>query len=366
MQQNSITEHKSNTLPYKKCLNCGSELKGMYCHECGQHATSETPTVVGFIMEYLNNAFLWDSKFLPTLWTLILRPGKLTNEYLSGKFISQEHPIKLNMFLLFVFITLFALFSSTEKMNDSVHNITNDERVFSGIQLNLLMENHEYVEKLKDSPKDTVQLLAPLLLAENYPKIISHQKTIEDTDGKDLDKWIAVLPHILIEDKIVVLDNNGYYRFNTESKIGKKEIEMVNSVWTEMVNLITKYFPMIVLFTAPFLSMSLCFVQRKSRIPRINHFIFSLHYIAFLEFLMMFIYILYLIASLPIEILECIMIIGSCLYLTIAFRKVYKIKTWYKAILKALFTNLIYFFIGLLIFIVIFLVACIIIANMSL
>ena len=87
------------------------------------------------------NAFLWDSQFLKTFWALILRPGHLTNEYLAGKFTSQEHPLKLNMFLLFVFITLFVFFASADKMTDSVHSLTTDERVRSGVQIGLLMED---------------------------------------------------------------------------------------------------------------------------------------------------------------------------------------------------------------------------------
>lgn len=360
--QNSKSENGQSNLPYTHCLNCGAELQGMYCHVCGQEATSKTPTVSAFVLEYLNNAFIWDSKFFQTIWTLIRRPGHLTNEYLSGKFTSQEHPLKLNMFLLFVFITLFVFFAGTEKMNDSVHNLTKNESVRSGVQFKLLMKN-DYAEKMKESQKDTVKLLAPLFLAESYPEIISSIETIEDTKGEGLDKWVAILPHVLIEDEIIVLDESGYYRFNPESKDGMEGVELFNSIWKKMVDLIVQYFPMIVLFTAPFLSMSLSFVQRKSRLPRIHHFIFALHYTALLEFLMMCIYLLHLTVTPPIKLLEGIIIIGSYLYLIVAFRKVYGANNWIKAILKSLFISLVYFIIGLLVFIGIFFVSCIIIAQ---
>ena len=363
-EENLETEITTNNISYEYCLNCGTELKGKYCHVCGQQAANKTPTVIGFIMEYLNNAFIWDSKFFHTLWTMIRRPGHLTNEFLSGKFASHEHPLKLNMFLLFVFITLFLFCSGSEKMNVSVHTLTKDERVFSSLQLNFLMGNQESAEKIKGSSRDTVQLLAPLYLAENYPEIITNLETTEDTQGQSLDKWTAILPHVLIEDEIIVLDPTGYYRFNTEYRSEAKELEIINSVWSEMVNIITKYFPMIVLFTAPFLSISLSFVQRRKQLPHINHFIFSLHYTAFLEFLMVCIYILYLTVSPAIELLECILSIGTCTYLTIAFRRVYFTASWFEAILKALFTSLLYFIISLLIFIVIFLIACYIVGDM--
>jgi hypothetical protein len=358
---NSKSENKQNNLPYTHCLNCGAELQGMYCHVCGQQATSKTPTVGEFFLEYINNAFIWDPKFFQTIWALLRRPGYLTKEYVSGKFVSQEHPLKLNMFLLFVFITLFALFAGTEKVNDSVQTLTNNASVRSGLQMRFLMKNG-YTEKMKDGSRDTVKFLAPLFLAESYPEIISCIETIEDTQGEGLDKWVAAIPQVFIEDEIVVLDDSGYYQFNPELEVGVKEMELFNSVWEEMVSLINQYFPMLALFTAPFLSMSLSFVQRKSRLPRIHHFIFALHYTALLEVLMICIYLLHLTVSPPMEWLQCIMIIVSCLYLTVAFRQVYGIGNWKKAILKALFTSLVYFIIGLVIFIGIFFVACFIIA----
>ena len=361
--ENLKTEHGQSNLPYTHCLNCGTELQGMYCHVCGQEAISKTPTVSAFVLEYFNNAFIWDAQFLKTFWTLIRRPGHLTNEYLSGKFISQEHPLKLNMFLLFVFITLFVFFAGTEKMNNSVLDITNDESVRAAVQLEKLKSEPEYADKIKESPRDTVRLQAPFFFAEKYPEIISKLETIEDAEGEVHDKWVAVLPHVLIEEKIVVLDESGCHRFNSEANIGSEELEIFNSVWTEMVNLITRYFPMLALFTVPVLSMSLAFVQRKSRLPRIHHFIFALHYTAFLEFLMLGIYLLYLMFAPSIDILNYIMIIGSCVYLTIAFRKVYGTRNWAIATLKALFTSLVYCFIGLVIFLGIFLVACCIIAD---
>ena len=357
----SNAEHTLSNLPYKHCLNCGSELQGMYCHVCGQQATSKTPTIPEFIIEYINNAFIWDPRFFKTTWNLIRRPGYLTNEFLSGKFASQEHPLKLNMFLLFVFITLFVFFSGTEQMNNSLHSLTNDEKVRTSVQLDAFIGS-EIAGKMKESPRDTVQLLAPLVLAEKYPEIMSKLETIESTEDGNLDKWTAAIPHVLIEEKIVVPDENGYYRFNQKSEYGADGMQLLDSIWAEMVRLITQYFPMLALFTAPILSMSLGFVQRKKRLPRIHHFIFALHYTAFLEFLMLCIYLLYLIGAPSMELLEQIMLIGSCLYLTIAFRKVYATRNWLRAILNALFISLVYFIIGLFVVIGIFFVSCFIIA----
>lgn len=352
-------------IPYTHCLNCGAELQGKYCHVCGQEATSKTPTVGAFLVEYANHAFIWDSNFLKTLWNLIRRPGYLTKEFIAGKFASHEHPLKLNMFLLFVLITLFVFFAGTEKVNNKVHNITNNEAVLAGLQLEFMIARGELDTTLL-SPQDTVQLLAPLFFANQHPGFIRCIDTLENTHDKGLDKWIAVIPHSFIEDSIMVEYESGCYRLNQEIQTAQNELMLVNSIAQELVDLIARYFPLLVLFTAPFLAISLRFVQRKNRLPRIHHFIFALHYTAFLEVLMLCIFLLHLTLSPPMDWMQWIMIIGSCLYLTIAFREVYGTKTWTGAALKALLTSLIYILIGLVIFLGILVVAFFVAINNAL
>ena len=347
-------------LPYKDCLNCGTELKGMFCHRCGQKAVDKTPTVGSFIFEYFDHAVKWDHKFFSTFGTLIRRPGHLTNEYNAGKFTSQEHPLKLNMFLLFVFITLFLFFSGTEKVTNSVQSMVEDDQVFSALQLQML-ENEQYVQKMQDSAKDTVLLLAPLHLADNYPKIISNIKTIENTNGEALDKWVAVLPQVLIEDKIVVPDDSGNYYFSKENIADNSDLNLSITIWEKMVNITSHYFPILFLLTAPFLSFSIQLVQRKKKIPGINHFIFALHYTAFLEFLMIVVFILHLTINPSMLLLKYVLQIASSIYLAIAYHRVYA-STWVKDILKSILTNFIYTIILILIFIAIFIAACIVAA----
>ena len=108
-EQSTENLHKEEVAPYKQCLNCGTDLQGVYCHKCGQQASNPTPKVWEFILEYMNNAFIWDTKCFLTIWNLVRRPGFLTNEFNAGKFVSYENPLKLNMFFLFVFVTIFLL-----------------------------------------------------------------------------------------------------------------------------------------------------------------------------------------------------------------------------------------------------------------
>ena len=350
-----------NNTSHKYCLNCKTELHGKYCHVCGQKATYEKLTIKEFILEYLNIAFVWDTHLIKTLWKLISKPGFLTKEYISGKFIAYMHPLKLNMFLLFVFVTFLLLFNSTEDMGNSIKNLTRNEIIQPVLQISLQMENAEYAMQVESSPRDTIQLYAPLLVFESLSGII----TGFDIDSADPDStavWIASVPRYLIEDKALILNEDGNYQFNPEYNTGASQTEILEKVWAKVVVLATKYFPLIILLTAPLLAFLIGILHRKGKHSMFKHFIFSLHFTAFLEMVVILLYILHQIASPPSWIMQFIIIFGSCMYLVFAFRKVYETKSWMKAVFKSILTNIGYGIILMLLFFIICIIAIAIIA----
>ena len=353
-----------NKTSHKYCLNCKTELHGKYCHVCGQKATYEKLTIKEFILEYLNIAFVWDTHLIKTLWKLISKPGFLTKEYISGKFIAYMHPLKLNMFLLFVFVTFLLLFNSTEDMGNSIKNLTRDEIIQPVLQISLQMEKAEYAMQVESSPRDTIKLYAPLLVFESLTGIITgiDMENLDSADPNYSAVWIASVPHYLIEDNALILNEDGNYQFNPEYNTEASQTEILEKVWAKVVVLATKYFPLIILLTAPLLAFLIGILHRKSKHSMFKHFIFSLHFTAFLEMVVILLYILHLIASPPSWIMQSIIIFGSCIYLVFAFRKVYETRNWMKAVFKSILTNIGYGIILMLLFSIICIIAIVIIA----
>lgn len=355
LQNNEIT-------PSKKCLNCGTQLNGEYCHNCGQHVTDHAMTVKNFILNYLDNTYLWDSQHFKTIWRLISRPGLLTKEYLAGKYVSQVHPLKLIMFLLIVFITFFVFFGSDQSIKNSMDIATSDEFMFASVQIEEIAADEEYMAKVTASSRDTVNIIAPVFLSENFPSIIKAQHIDYDSEGNALDQWVAIVPHVFIEEEIIKPGEDGIYHFNTEAGIAADDIALFRAVWEQMSTLTSKYLPIILILTAPFLAFSLRVVQRKRKRSYFTHFIFSMHYIAFIEVTIIIIYLMHLIAHPSLSLLNLIFTTCSCIYFTMAFRAVYE-TSWFKSITKAILSNIIYYTICLFFFIVIFIIALIIVSE---
>lgn len=67
------------------CLNCGTRLVGEFCHECGQSGHSIRRPFWGLMGETLETFFSIDGRVALTLPNLLLKPGKITRDYLDGK-----------------------------------------------------------------------------------------------------------------------------------------------------------------------------------------------------------------------------------------------------------------------------------------
>ena len=349
-----------------KCLNCGTTLHGTYCHNCGQHITDHKMTVKSFILNYLDNAFFWDSQNIKTLRLLIGRPGYLTKEYLAGKFVSQVQPMKLSMFLVLVFLTLFVFFDSDKHINDAMHEITSSEYLLASIQMDAIAEDQELLEKIKTSPLDTVNLIIPINLIEKHPSIITPLQFVYDSKGESLDLIVATVPHTLIEEKVILPDEDNEYHFNPEIDDTAEELALFNAICDQLLSITLQYFPLFILLTAPILALSLRLVQRTRKRSYYTHFIFSMHYIAFVEVIIIVLYMLHHYLRVPLMLVNHLFTIFSCIYFTREFRLVYE-TTWFRSITKAILSNAIYYAICMAIFcVILFISTMIVICTLSL
>ena len=88
------------------CLNCGTQLEGKYCHNCGQE-NLELKESFGHMMNHaISDYFHFDHQFFHTLKPLLFKPGFLTNEYMNGRRAQYLHPVKMYIFISIVYFLL--------------------------------------------------------------------------------------------------------------------------------------------------------------------------------------------------------------------------------------------------------------------
>ncbi|MBT8427173.1 MAG: DUF3667 domain-containing protein [Erythrobacter sp.] len=88
------------------CLNCGTELIGAHCHNCGQKAHLHR-TIGAFMHDLLHGALHFEGRTWKTLPKLFFKPGELTRRYIEGERARFVSPMALFLFFIFLMFAVF-------------------------------------------------------------------------------------------------------------------------------------------------------------------------------------------------------------------------------------------------------------------
>jgi hypothetical protein len=95
---------------YTSCPNCGHKLQNVhFCPECGQENHDLNVPLRHLLGELLETTLHLDSKSFRTITTLFLHPGTLTVQFNNGRRKRFVPPIRLYIFISFVFFLILAL-----------------------------------------------------------------------------------------------------------------------------------------------------------------------------------------------------------------------------------------------------------------
>ena len=119
-----------------KCLNCGNEFEGKFCHECGQKADTGRFTM-RFIFENLAAAIISrDGSIWLTLKSLFTRPGAMIVDILNGKRKRYFSPFPMLFFALTLFIVITSFTSGFVLKDTLEHELLEDPDFFNEAEHN--------------------------------------------------------------------------------------------------------------------------------------------------------------------------------------------------------------------------------------
>ena len=88
------------------CANCNTTLAGAWCYACGQRGEEYHRSIWKLTVEAVMGLIDLDGRIWQTFPRLILRPGKLTRDYLDGHRAVQVPPFRI--FLIVLLMVFFA------------------------------------------------------------------------------------------------------------------------------------------------------------------------------------------------------------------------------------------------------------------
>ncbi|MDC6365974.1 MULTISPECIES: DUF3667 domain-containing protein [Flavobacteriaceae] len=104
-----------------ECQNCGYilDIEDKYCPKCSQANSTKKLVLKDFFDEFFSSLINYDSKLLKTLYTLLIKPGTITRDYINGKRVSYTNPFRFLLslaFLYFLMVTYNNNFSNLDEL----------------------------------------------------------------------------------------------------------------------------------------------------------------------------------------------------------------------------------------------------------
>jgi ribosomal protein L32 len=264
---------KTQRPPLTHCENCGAQLRGHWCAQCGQPAIDYRRSFRHVIADLLDEFLNWDSKFFATIGLLLVRPWKLTNQFLAGHRVRYVHPLRL--YLLASILFFFAVNYWAKSIHLQPGKITSEDRAKIEAALdarNLTPEQRAKVEqalnmanmspevaaimaaKSRDAtPEGTATPQATPTSKETAPPLASSSPAFfpSGNPSTPFEKWIET---------------------HAKEKIGEHGTNLQLFVKTLISNL-----PYMVLCCIPLFALVLKILYMRRHIFYIDHLIYALH-----------------------------------------------------------------------------------------
>ena len=273
--------HRAQQSKHRRaCLNCGAELVGPYCAQCGQEATERNVPLRVLLKELLDTLFSLDARLFQTTRQLLAKPGYLTNEYIAGRRIRYVSPLRLYLFTSFVFFMLLATLGDPPLQNTGEVQAT----------------------ARQESAAEAVEQLPPWLRGES--------------------------PAVAPSDTLTL---------GVESRLGrvlKRKIQRIREQPGSFTSNLRDQMSIFVFALIPVFALLLKLMYVRSGRLYVQHFIFSLHVHAFVFILFSCVWLIDALGSEVFKkVADTLYLWGVLLYLLIALRRVYGQPLW-KTVVK--------------------------------
>ena len=258
------------------CLNCGTELRGQYCGNCGQRAGSRLISLWELLRDAFGDLLELDSRLWRTLIPLLIRPGQLTRDYLEGRRARYMPPFRMYLVLSVVFFVV-AFFDPRDDLS----------LLFEPEPEPAAEETSELEEEMKSEAQDVLDDLAEEgLISKDQAKVLpsdanAHFTITDSGDGGVNFKIDPVTGECTLDDE--GFDQMPQWvrkRLTRERLEGICERISADGAKT-FTGLLVDNIPIALIVLLPFMALVLKGLYPLSRRYLVEHLLFFVHFHAF-------------------------------------------------------------------------------------
>ncbi len=291
----------------RNCLNCGTQLQGRYCHNCGQENVSPKESVWHLVSHFFNDITHFDGKFFTSMKDLVLKPGFLSKEYMAGRRVAYLNPIRMYLFTSFIFFLIFFSFYKVDEhsVREGANNTTNVAMDSSQLHVDSAVSRPGEKPFISMTP-------AKYSSVKEYDSLIAA--------GKVKDNWFIRM----LTRKNIEIDQK--YHNNADAAVNRFNEKFLHTI-PQLLFLLLPLFALI---------LKLLFIRHKE-FYYTDHAIFTIHFYIFVFIGLLFIFGLRLLSATTgtawLEYVNTVLILLLLFYLYKAMRNVYRQKR-FKTIIK--------------------------------
>src|SRR5215475_14554069 len=260
------------------CENCGAQLQGHWCAQCGQPAIEYRRSFRYVVADLLNEFLNWDSKFFTTIALLILKPWRLTNEFLAGKRVRHVNPLRL--YLLASILFFFAVNYGTKGIHFDPSKLDAKDRAELESDLKDADLPPEARKKLEELLRESSPSPAPSPLANEAspppaptaPSDVASPQPVESTNEQKKYGKIGERPFVVFDEGKSSTPFERWIEARAKEKMGEHGTKMGLFIATLFSNL-----PYMMLCCIPLFAFVLKVLYIRRRIFYIDHLIYALH-----------------------------------------------------------------------------------------
>jgi hypothetical protein len=264
--------------PLTQCENCGADLQGHWCAQCGQPAIEYRRSFRYVLADLLHEFLNWDSKFFTTIALLIVKPWRLTNEFLAGKRVRYVNPLRL--YLLASILFFFAVNFGTKGIKFDPSKLDAKDRAELESDLKDADLPPEALAKLEALLRDSSPSPAPSPVtnepspppAPTASSDVASAQPAESTHEQKKYGKIGERPFVVFDKGKSSTPFERWIEARAKEKMGEKGTKMGLFISTLFSNL-----PYMMLCCIPLFALVLKLLYIRRRLFYIDHLIYALH-----------------------------------------------------------------------------------------
>jgi len=329
----------------KPCSNCDYQLTPYhnFCPNCGQKVDDKLSMRVLF-HNTIMNYFSVDARFFRSFIPLLIRPGYLAKQCVSGKRLMYLHPAQFYLFASIVFFFLFSVATSStqREFDDSLKNSFGKEKAIED-EVNRVKDSIAHVlatqaENMHGKDSLAFIKMKNLLDADAEKDSTATKKSNRNNvkgkffgfnfDTKKLDSLVAI--GATTDEKLKAI---GYKETDSwfAKFVGKQIIKFREKRGVGLLKAFLDTIPISMFFLIPIFAFLLKMLYRK-RGRFAHHMVFSFYYFAFMFLTSSIVLITNYIVNIP-DWIDFLVIVSTFFYLIISLKRFYEqgyLKTFFK------------------------------------